>query len=105
MSDKLKIMQEPVVSLPMLNSSINQDGGDELWYKVETCSAHTYYVEVIAWQGSLFEVLSRLKSDFNVDASGYCATCEAPFVQNIAVVPASDVPAEGGRLVFVSRLQ
>ena len=106
MSNKLKIMQEPLVRQPMPNESVNQPEAEGLFYKVETCSMHTYYIEVIEWQGSLFEAIQRLLSDFNVDASRYCDDCKSPAIQKIAVVSSREVPvADAAKLVFVSRLQ
>jgi len=107
MSDKLKIMQEPVVRQPTLglDEGVNHDEGEQLFYKVETCSMHTYYIRVAACSGSLLAAIKRLMSDFAFDASRYCRHCDSPVVQQITLVSGYDVPVAGDEFVLVSRLQ
>jgi hypothetical protein len=106
MSDKLKIMQEPVAAKSTRPVSHWRGQRNSVWYKVCTCSVPVYYIEEHACLGSLRAVLTRLEQEFAVDAFGYCGGCKAPSIQEISVVARSSVPAESDarRLVFVSRL-
>jgi hypothetical protein len=104
MSDKLKIMQQPVVRKPMLDAGSPWDDSGKVFYKVVTCGVQIYYIEVTACRGSLSAVIERLMSDFQLDASRYCRSCDEPFVAEISVVSRLDVPEAYGQFIFVSRM-
>jgi hypothetical protein len=105
MSDKLKIMQEPVVRQPMLYVGVHQPREETLFYKFVGCNVSSYYIEVAARHGSLLEAIERMRMDFDFDVGAYCRGCDCPRIVRIEQVDDHDLPAANpDRLTFVSRL-
>ncbi len=103
MSNKLKTIQVPLPSTKMARRSFNAPGTslETTFYKFETCSVRTYFVEVPE-RGGLSAAITRLKNQFGIDPDTYCKGCQGPLVQSVSVLATELVPTADDILIFVS---
>jgi hypothetical protein len=102
MSDKLKIMQALSVPARLFPIALTVLVAERIFYKFEVCSGRQYFIEVNASYACLSAAMERLRSEFAVDAFGYCENCSRPHVQKISVISALELPQPGDALVFIS---